>query len=173
MLLIPIVHVVKDLISNTKREDKFKTNGYKELHQDHTLKLYSLEIVLNKSFDLKKFFWRDGSRRRSNEKQDWNRKWSSVNLAQRLDLSVQTFEQKKFPWCSFLSSPPTMTKNCATCKKAFNVSNKNYVFVSCNLNKRLKLSCTGLSQVAVKGIKELAQLAMQLCNNFVSNNECD
>ena len=30
-LLIPIVHVVKDLVSNSKRKDKFETNGYKDL----------------------------------------------------------------------------------------------------------------------------------------------
>ena len=36
---IPIVHVVKDVISVSKRKDKFETNGYKELQQDHTLEL--------------------------------------------------------------------------------------------------------------------------------------
>ena len=61
-----IVQVVKDLISNSKRENKFETNGYKELHQDHTLELHSLEIVLNNGFDLKRLLLK---KRKTNKKQ--------------------------------------------------------------------------------------------------------
>ena len=65
-LPIPIVHVVKDLISNSKLKDKFETNGYKELRQDHTLELHSLEIVANNGFDFKRLLLK---KRRPEKKQ--------------------------------------------------------------------------------------------------------
>ena len=51
-LNIPVVNVVKDLISNNKRKDSSQTNEYSELHQQHSLEIHSLEIVLNNGIDL-------------------------------------------------------------------------------------------------------------------------
>ena len=47
-----VVNVVKDLISNSKRKDNSKTNEYNELHQQHSLEIHSLEIVINNGIDL-------------------------------------------------------------------------------------------------------------------------
>ena len=46
-LNIPVVNVVKELISNSKRKDSSQTNEYKQLHQ-HSLEIHSLEIVIKK-----------------------------------------------------------------------------------------------------------------------------
>ena len=51
-LNIPVVNVVKDLISNNKRKDSSQTNEYSHLHQQHSLEIHSLEIVINNGIDL-------------------------------------------------------------------------------------------------------------------------
>ena len=65
-LPFPIFPVVGDLISNSKRKDKFGTNGYKELHQDHTCNLHSPEVVVRNGSDLEKLKSR---KRKRNKKQ--------------------------------------------------------------------------------------------------------
>ena len=45
------VHVVKDLISNSKRKDKLEIGRRTELHEDHTMDLHFLEVVLKNSLD--------------------------------------------------------------------------------------------------------------------------
>ena len=50
-LNIPVVNVVKDLISNSKRKDSSQTNEYNELHQKHSLEIHSLEIVTKNDID--------------------------------------------------------------------------------------------------------------------------
>ena len=51
-LNIPVVNVVKGLISNNKRKDSSQTNEYSQLHQQHSLEIHSLEIVINNVIDL-------------------------------------------------------------------------------------------------------------------------
>ena len=51
-LHIPVVNVVKDLITNSKRKDSSQTNEYNELHQQNSLEIHSLEIVINNGIDL-------------------------------------------------------------------------------------------------------------------------
>ena len=48
-----------------------------------------------------------------------------------------------------------------------------YTCVSCNRTMHLELTCTGLSQVAINGIKEIGPLAMLLCNACLDNDEMD
>ena len=65
-LPIPSVHVIKDLISNSKRKINFKTIGYKEFHQDHTLELHSLKILVNNGCDIQRLLSKE---RKQNKKQ--------------------------------------------------------------------------------------------------------
>ena len=51
-LNIPVVNVVKDLISNNKRKESSQTNEYSQLQQQHSLETHSLEIVINNGIDL-------------------------------------------------------------------------------------------------------------------------
>ena len=67
--------------------------------------------------------------------------------------------------------PTTMTKNCATCKKANNSNTKKCVFVSCTVHMHFEPSCRGLSEVAANCIMGLGRLAVLLCNICVSNHE--
>ena len=49
---IAVVNVVKDLIYNSKRKYSSQINEYNELHQQHSLEIHSLEIVINNGIDL-------------------------------------------------------------------------------------------------------------------------
>ena len=51
-LNIPVVNVVKDLISNNNRKDSSQTNEYSQLHQQHSLEIQSPEIVISNGIDL-------------------------------------------------------------------------------------------------------------------------
>ena len=51
-LHIPVVNVVKHLITNSKRKDSSPTNEYNELHQQNSSEIHSLEIVINNGIDL-------------------------------------------------------------------------------------------------------------------------
>ena len=64
-----------------------------------------------------------------------------------------------------------MTRNCKTCKKNINPSDKTYHCVACYCHIHLISVCTGLTQVAVNGIAELGMNAMLLCNKCVEKNE--
>ena len=66
-----------------------------------------------------------------------------------------------------------MTKNCNTCKKVINQTSPRYICVACNVHMHFEPSCTGLTQVAVNGLKEAGQLAMLLSVKCLSNNERD
>ena len=48
-LQIPIVHIVKEKISISKRKAKFELERPKQLHQDHSSEMHSMEIVDNNS----------------------------------------------------------------------------------------------------------------------------
>ena len=66
-----------------------------------------------------------------------------------------------------------MTRNCNTCKKNINPSDKTYHCVACDCHLHLTRVCTGLTQVAVNGIAELGMNAMLLCNKCEEKNECE
>ena len=66
-----------------------------------------------------------------------------------------------------------MSRPCKTCKRTNNANEKSYKCVACGCQMHLDPTCTGLSTVAINGIKELGQLAMLLCNTCVENNERD
>ena len=51
-LNLPVVNVDKDLISNSKRKDSSQTNEYNEFHQQHSLAIHSIEIVINNGIEL-------------------------------------------------------------------------------------------------------------------------
>ena len=48
----PVVNVANKIISNSKQKDSSQTNEYNELHQQHSLEIQSLEIVINNGIDL-------------------------------------------------------------------------------------------------------------------------
>ena len=64
-----------------------------------------------------------------------------------------------------------MTRNCKTCKKNINTSDKTYHCVACDCHIHLTPVCTGLTQVAVNGIAELGKNAMLLCIKCEEKNE--
>ena len=66
-----------------------------------------------------------------------------------------------------------MTKSCNTCKNVINQTLPRYICLACNVRMHLQPSCTGLTQVAVNGLKEAGQLAMLLCVKCLNNNERD
>ena len=66
-----------------------------------------------------------------------------------------------------------MTKSCNTCKKVINQKSPRYICLAHNVQMHFQPSCTGLTQVAVNGPKEVGQLAMLLCVKCLNNYERD
>ena len=54
-----------------------------------------------------------------------------------------------------------------------NRTSPRYICVACNVHMHFKPNCTGLTQVAVNGLKEAGQLAMLLCVKSLNDNERD
>ena len=65
-----------------------------------------------------------------------------------------------------------MGKTCNTCKKLVGAKEPVYACVACNCALHLD-TCTGLSTVAINGIKELGANAMLICNTCFEKNERD
>lgn len=61
-------------------------------------------------------------------------------------------------------------KNCKTCKKNIGTNEPVYTCVACNTHLHLTTACTGLTPVAVNGIKDLGNHAMLLCNGCLEKN---
>ena len=66
-----------------------------------------------------------------------------------------------------------MTKNCKSCKQKIGPNDPVYQCVACSANLHLTTSYTGLTPVAVNGIKDLGTLAMLLCSSCHENNVRD
>ena len=66
-----------------------------------------------------------------------------------------------------------MTKCSNTCKIVINQTSPRNICVICNVHMHFQPSCTGLTQVAVNGLKEAGQLAMLLRVKCLNNNERD
>ena len=66
-----------------------------------------------------------------------------------------------------------MAKICKSCKQKFGPNDPVYQCVACSANLHLTTSCTGLTPVAVNGIKDLETLAMLLCSSCHENNVRD
>ena len=79
-LNIPVVNVVKDLISNRKRKDSSKNNEYNELHQQHSLVSKLLSITVSTSIDSLR---NERSRTSNNEKRN-DRNWEKLGTLNNL-----------------------------------------------------------------------------------------
>ena len=66
-----------------------------------------------------------------------------------------------------------MSRTCRTCTRSIPKAEKSYNCVACGCHMHLEPTCTGLSNVAIKVIKELRRNAMLLCNVCIENNERD
>ena len=67
----------------------------------------------------------------------------------------------------------TMSRTCRTCTRSIMKALKSYNCLACGCHMHLEPPCTGLSNVAINGIKELGRTGMLLCNVCIENNERD
>ena len=66
-----------------------------------------------------------------------------------------------------------MARNCKTCKQKIGQEEQTFFCVACKGHMHLGPTCTGFSNVALNGIREIEANAMFLCNKCVDNNERD
>ena len=85
-----------------------------------------------------------------------------------MDHIVNKFSLSHF---LFLSVFTNMTKNCKTCKTPIYARDRCCSCVSCNAQMNLEGTCTGLTNTAINGIKDLGLNALLLCDTCVTNNE--
>lgn len=67
----------------------------------------------------------------------------------------------------------TKHTKCKTCKNNIGANDRTYNCVACQTVLHLTTECTGLSPVAVNGIKELGSLAMLICSTCNERNARD
>ena len=69
--------------------------------------------------------------------------------------------------------PPLTMAPCKTCNKPIGAKDLTYHCVACETRMHLNPTCTGLSNVAIKGIKELGARVAIFCNDCLENNPKD
>ena len=69
--------------------------------------------------------------------------------------------------------PPLTMAPCKTCNKPIGAKDLTYHCVACETRMHLNPTCTGLSNVAINGIKELGARVALFCDDCVENNRKD
>ena len=69
--------------------------------------------------------------------------------------------------------PPLTMAPCKTCNKPIGAKDLTYHCVVCETRMHLNLTCTGHSNVAINGIKELGVRVALFCDDCVENNRKD
>ena len=69
--------------------------------------------------------------------------------------------------------PPLTMAPCKTCNKPIGAKDLTYHCVACEIRMHLNPTCTGLSNVATNGIKELEARVALFCDDCVENNRKD
>ena len=192
---IRIIEVKRHLILRRKNSNPVYLDELAELHptpaSQSILLQTSLRHLVKKTADREELQPVRGRRRskvkrpsqnkrkQAQKKQEKNNKLSCLVVCLLLLFSV--------PWelaevcsrvCPLVAKsvrlvPPLTMTPCKTCNKPIGAKDLTYHCVACETRKNLNPTCTGLSNVAINGIKELGVRLALFCDDCVENNRKD
>ena len=192
---IRIIEVKRHLTSRRKNSDPVYSDELAELHPTQASQSNLLQTILRhlveKTADreelqpvqgrrrskVKRPSQKKGSRPKRTRKR--NNKFSCLVVCLLLLFSV-AWELAEVCSCvgplvavSVRLVPPLTMAPCKTCNKPIGATDLAYHCVACETRMHVNPTCTGLSNVAINGIKELGAGVALFCDDCVENNRKD